>query len=55
MPTEVVESIEVGVGRDQRAIVLDGDGCVLGVSHELAVGVGCSAQPLPDCQVVGAG
>ena len=43
-PAQVGEAAEVGIGSDQGAAVLDGDGGVLGVGHELPRSVRGAAE-----------
>ncbi len=52
-PSQSREPVEVGVRRDHCASVLDGDGGMLRVRHQLSCGPGTAAEVLEDLEVVG--
>lgn len=55
LPSESREAVEVGVGRDHGAAVLDCDRRVLSICDQLAGGSGLAAQPFEDIKVIWAG
>ena len=54
-PAEPWESVEVRIGRNHRAPVLDCDGCMLGVGDQFPGGIGITAQSFEDGHVIGTG
>lgn len=55
LPSESREAIEVGVGRDHGAAVLDCDRRVLSICDQLAGGPGLAAQPFENVKVIWTG
>lgn len=55
MPAQAREAVEVRIGRNHGAAVLDSDGGMLRVGDELAGGAGTAAEILEDLEMPGAG